>query len=406
MSLRVLVYGESEAIEEGLISILRKIGSGDLAVEWERFHDHGREGARFHAGSILLVDARLRDLEKTLSETNPGLCPVVLIGEESQVLTALQGGGAVDDVIVFPIRQVELISQLRILQELSALREAVSMGSSLAEVVQRFKEDLQVVEKLQKLNSRGLATEMGEFLVTSRYVSGLEPGGDSYEILQPKGSLDLACILTHSSNYGLRSRVNSYINKEVLPYFLKAESFRLGSDEAGLSQKVHQWCEGIKILLRESEYLSLFVAVLDQKSKCLATIHFGHCLTYLASASGEFEYLAPQAPVLSRNMGAENLALKLVTQDFGPTGRLVLFSPGVKRILGKDKVADLMAIGKKTDALDLSREMLYLVREASLATQQEHPEEESSGGGTDISLPVQDCSALIIERKLRVEKIG
>jgi hypothetical protein len=187
---------ESEWIPE-LKRVLDRLGGFKLNV---------RTPTETLSGQILLLDSALKNLPDVLAGIERRGCAVFLLEDEnaSEIPAALSQG-LVDDVIVQPFRWLDVLSKLKHYQQILMWEEVTRLNESFSGLIERLGDDLKLAERLQKSRMPARFPDLRGFKVSARYLAGLRPGGDYFDVADAPEAARLSVILTDSSSYGLSS---------------------------------------------------------------------------------------------------------------------------------------------------------------------------------------------------------
>ncbi len=338
-------------------------------------------------GQMVLVDSRHPQLESVLSGVPRAGRSILLLQTEGEPLPAAFAEGRVDDLLLFPLRSLELLSKLRQHEQMRLWEQVSRMNEALGGVIDRLREDMSVAERLQKARLPMRFPEIKGFKVTSRYLAGMKSGGDYFDLAESSDGRQLALILTDSSSYGLSSAVVSSIVRVASR--LSVEQSR------SVRELVRAFYEELLTPLEPSDRLSLFYGVLSRKDYVLRYLNLGASRAFHRSGTGKFTTLASQGGPLSqgsRHSLGGSVLLQEASVSLAPSDRLVLVSDGYLELLGgEDQARELLDRFAEKPAEDLLNELAFQMK-SRLA----NPREE---------LPAHDSSALVFDVDAKVMRL-
>ncbi|MEN9722074.1 MAG: sigmaB regulation protein RsbU [Pseudomonadota bacterium] len=339
------------------------------------------------SGDIVFVDARHRHLGRELEAIPREGRSVFLLYQEGDPLPAAFAEGKVDDLLIAPIRSLELLSKIRLHEQFRLWEQVSRMNTSLETVITRLKGDLAVSERLQKARLPIRFPEIRGFQVTSRYLAGLKSGGDYFDLAESRDGKQLAMLLTDSSSYGLSSAVVSSIVRVASR--LSVEQSR------SVRELVRSFYEELLVPLGPQDRLSLFYGVLSRKDFQLRYLNLGNSRAFLQRSHGALEALSVHGGPLSQgsrhSLGTPS-ALQESSVVLEPSDRVVLLSDGYLELLGGEAGARALLEGfARKPAVDMVNELAFQAR-----SRLENPREQ---------LPEQDCSALVFDVDSKLIKL-
>jgi len=380
-SLLITIHAATPALEkqwaESIRPVLRELPH--IAVR-------ERSQATEH-GQIVFIDARHPNLDRVVGEIPREGRSLVLLHSEGEPLPAAFAEGRVDDLLLFPLRSLELLSKLRQHEQMRLWEQVSRMNEALGGVIDRLREDMAVAERLQKARLPVRFPEIKGFKVTSRYLAGMKSGGDYFDLAESSDGRQLALILTDSSSYGLSSAVVSGIVRVASR--LSVEQSR------SVRELVRAFYEELLVPLGPSDRLSLFYGVLSRKDYVLRYLNLGSSRAFHRTGGGKFAMLASQGGPLSqgsRHSLGGSVVLQEASVGLAPSDRLVLVSVGSLELPGGEAPArELLDRFAEKPAEDLLNELAFQMK-SRLA----NPREE---------LPAQDSSALVFDVDAKVMRL-
>lgn len=333
-------------------------------------------------GQLVFLDQGLKDLEDLLKSIDRrGRAIFLIVPEDGSVPEAL-ADGRVDDVLVHPFRALEVLGKLRHYQSLLMWDEVANLNTSFGGLIEQFREDLRLAERIQKSRLPFKFPDIPGFRAKSRYLAGMKSGGDYFDLAESKQNGRFSMILTDSSSYGLSSSVLTVLVRIALK--LSAEL------QTRPSEIVRKMFDELMVTLSEKDTLSMFYGVFSRKDLELKYLNLGSNRLFHRRCDREFVILPNQGCALAKSLplavGAET-PLSLEPED-----RLVLVSDGfVEAVGGEDRMVDLLNHYLQKDPLDILNEFVFQVKR--------HFKDEDD-------LPKQDCSAIVLDVDSNVVKLS
>ncbi|NDD91500.1 hypothetical protein EBZ37_05385 [bacterium] len=338
-------------------------------------------------GQMVLVDARHPQLSEVLSGVDRAGRSVLLLYSDGDPLPAAFSEGRVDDLLIFPLRPLELLSKIRQHEQARLWDQVSTMSSALGGVIARLKEDMAVAERLQKARLPVRFPEIKGFKVTSRYLAGIKSGGDYFDLAESADGRQLAMILTDSSSYGLSSAVVSGVVRVASR--LSVEQSR------SVRELVRAFYEELLVPLGPTDRLSMFYGVLSRKDYVLRYLNLGDSRAFFRPVGKSFSILPAQGGPLSlgsRHSLGQSGILQEAQVQLGPQDRLVLLSDGYLELLGgEQRACEMLERFSSRAPEDLLNELAFQTK-----SRLSDPRED---------LPAQDSSALVFDVDSKVMRL-
>jgi serine phosphatase RsbU (regulator of sigma subunit) len=325
-------------------------------------------------GQVLFVDAEISNLEQTLQELDRRRRAVFLLVKEGQSIPQALKKHWVDDVLVSPFRQVEVLSKLRHYHQILAWDEVSRLNASFAGLIERLHDDLKLAERLQKAKLPHRFPEVKGFKVQQRYLAGLKSGGDHLDLAESRDGNCISLLLSDSSSYGLSSAVLSSLVRVAN---------KLTIDQARSSyDTTRSFFEDVAMALSDKDYLSLFYGLISRKDLKFTYTHFGNSLIYHAKSGNGFQLLEAQGEVLSRSKGLPDSRAEGEAK-LAPGDRLVIISDGfLQGVDSSKKLNELLDQKRSADANTTLNELVFKLK---------------SKFTSDDDMPEQDCTCAVID---------
>lgn len=380
MDLNLLVIARSAVLEGEWAEKLRNMLGGmgvrvGISSESARFEKDRRVTEQDVAETLVLVDGSIDHLEGKIDKVRAEMSKskVFLVMPEQDALPRLLLDGKVDDVLVAPFRQLEVLSKLRFVRQLLMWDEVTKMNTSFSELLERMKDDVELVERIQKSRMPGRFTDIKGFKVASRYLVGNRPGGDHFDLADAKDEGILSLLLSDSSSYGLSSAVLSILMRVAV---------KLSAREAHSSaEMVRRIQDELMMPLSPKDSLSLFYGVISRKTLQMRYLNLGSSCAFYNSKGGKAIALPSQGGSITQK--SDKISESEGGIKLEPGGRLVLLSDGfVETVGGVPQSQEFLDKFHAKDAASLVNELAFFVK-SSLSD----PE----------GFPAQDCTAVVLD---------
>ena len=335
-------------------------------------------------GQIVLVDSRHPRLDEVLSAMPREGRSIFLLYVDGEPLPAAFSEGRVDDLLIFPLRPMDLLGKLRQHEQLRLWEQVSRMNVALEGVVDRLKGDLSVAERLQKARLPVRFPEIKGFHVRCRYLAGTKSGGDYFDLAESSDGKQLALILTDSSSYGLSSAVVSSI--------VRVASRLTVEQSRSVRELVRAFYEELLVPLGPQDQLSLFYGVLSRRDYVLRYLSLGASRAFHRPAGGTFAMLPAQGGPLSQgsrhSLGSSTL-LQEGSVQLAASDRLVLLSDGYLELLGgEEKARRALDKYSQSPAEDLLNELAFQTKSRLADPREELPPHDSTAMVFDVDAKV------------------
>ncbi|MGE0616154.1 MAG: PP2C family protein-serine/threonine phosphatase [Bacteriovoracia bacterium] len=324
-------------------------------------------------GQVIFVDAKLPDLADVLARLDRRGRAVFLVVGDVETVPAEWVAGQVDDVLVYPFRDLEVLGKLKHFQRILMWDEVEQINRSFTDLVESLRGDLQLAERLQKKKFPTRFANLKGFSVKSRYLAGGRSGGDYFDLSEASPGGPLSFVLTDSSTYGLSSAVLSV---------LMSTAVKLGAGEnRSCAETVRRIHEHLAATLGPKDQLSLAYGTIQRKDLSLSLLCLGSVGVFHSANGTAFTRVPAQAAALSQTNVFK------VTEDYRvnlkPLDRIVLFSDGfIEGVGGEQKALGMLNTFRKKESTELLNEFLFKIK---------------SGLESSDDLPEQDCTGVVLD---------
>lgn len=362
---------ESRLMTE-LKSAAHRLADSGIAIEFTP-----REEAQ-----VVLVDGGVSDLAVALDSIDRKGRAVFLIVDERHGAPAALLAGRVDDVLVHPLRPLEVLSRLFHYQQLLMWDEVSKLNASFSDLLDRLREDLRLAERLQKSRLPQRFPDLRGLKISSRYLAGTKSGGDYFDLAEAKDGTAFSVVLSDASSYGLSSSLLAILMKVAM---------RLTAGEVrSCAETVRRIHEELKLTLGAKDKLSLFYGVVSRKDYRLRFLNLGASCAFYAKPKSKFEALPAQGLPIAA--GAGELPDQEGAIPLEPEGRLVLVSDGFLEAAGGTEPTRRLLDGlREKDPSDSLNELVFKVK---------------SKFESDDDMPAQDCTAIVVDLDPRLLRLA
>jgi len=328
----------------------------------------------YKASQVIFVDEnddRLSDVLSNYLSDDKKLCFIMSQNCDSIPKQLLEK--KVDGVLGVPLRQVELLDKLLLCHKIILLNQVSSLNRGFDNLLLRLKDDISLVERLQKKKFPVRFPELKGMDVLCRYVAGSRSGGNYFDLFHAGKMTPVSFVLTDCSSYGLSSAVLTMMIRMALKFS------KGGLD--GVTQVVSDIKEELSVLLGEKDQLSLLYGVVCRKTNQLKFINFGSSFVFHGEAGKEFQTVSSvHSPITQKNSsnGVTDTTIELQKSD-----RIVLLSQGcVTSFGGEQKTIDVLNSFSKKESKELLNEVIFCIK---------------SNLKDESGKPAQDCTAITFD---------
>ncbi len=341
-------------------------------VEWlqcKEFHIAEKKGSLALVDGSWLSAASL--FPSLATQAHYTVLVVAEVVAESWLQKEMFSQGLIDDVLLLPLRPLELLSKIKHAAYLEKISELPLVNASLKNVVEKLEEDMKTARSIQKTLIPEKFPRVPGLNVLHKYLSGLKSGGEYLDFFEFNDHTHVGMLMSDSSGYGLSSTFLSVLLKLAL---------KLSKDEA-CSPKVtvSRIFDELVITMKPSELLSIFYGVLNRKTLELSYTGRGTIKVFHQNE----EKLLPHEPIKKEeSLNVEDHFLRL-----SPGDRLVICSDGFLEKFSS--VPQVLAQYKDADLVALMNEFTYRIKKEL------SPDD----------MPEQDCSVLLLDVEKRAMRL-
>ena len=334
-----------------------------------------------HLANLVFVDAEVPDLKKTLFRLNRrGNAVFLVLGENDKVPENLESI-YVDDVIVAPFRMAEIESKIRFFKQMVLWDEVTELNARLSDVLKHFQSDIQLASRIHEFKMPKRFPKVKGLEISHRYLAGLKPGGDHFDIAETTDGSCLSLVYFHSSSYGLSGAILTILMKAAV----KLSQNRMGIPGTA-SEIVSSVYEEILLTMNPRDRVSLFFGIYGRKDQTLRFVNLGDACVAFGEPGADLKSIAPQAPSI-----AKNVHLPPFTEGqlkMGPGCRFGLFSEGfINSAQGMGSLMKLLNHARMQEPVASLNELAFRVKSSLMAEK----------GEDETELPPQDCTGVIID---------
>lgn len=340
-----------------------------LTVDGESICEHiGR-------ADIFIVDPQIANEMAANCDADARPSIFIAIDEKSPLPAAFQEG-YVDDILVLPLRALDVHRIIRMHENLVSLREVEKTSKGIPQLVKKLQEDISLAQKIQRRLIKDKFPPMGGLSIKSKYWCGLKSGGDYFDVFEFPDGNHVGIILSDSSSYSLSTQLLGS---------LMQFSAHVGAKEKNDPGLIVKSLFGkLQDALKEKDQLSLFYGVLDRKTFELRYVECG--TVFVQWQNKEEKKWVAQG--LGKPLSLQNIVV--------PETKEVSIEPGDRLILLSDGWTDGLANGIKdipeeVEAHDLITELSFRLRKN--VEKNLDPDEVSE----EFPMPPQDCSVVVID---------
>ena len=275
---------------------------------------------------MALVDNRSPgNLRPLLAKLAARAIYTVLVYEEARLgdsVPTLLAEGIVDDLLLLPLRPVELLGKIKHASHLGRAREVAIYATKT--LIEKFEYDIRAARAIQRSLIPEKFAAVPGMKISHKYLSGLKSGGDYLRLLRVRGQ-DLRGLARERLD-GLRVVIGVHVGD---PKIGRQVLERRVPQPRSTVAKVF---EELRLAMKPKESLSIFYALLNRKT---------FELTYAGAGSIRFVHQS-EGKFSERKLGSEALmaasacALADHSVTLLPGDRITVFSDGFGDAFGEE----------------------------------------------------------------------
>lgn len=287
--------------------------------------------------------------------------------------------------------------------------ELSEISTTIGKLMENLKEDLSLLEGLHRSRLPKRFPQVKGMQVRSRYLAGLKPGGDFFDLAESEDGMRLHFVLTDASSYSLSSAVLSVLMRVALKV--------APGEGADPSQILKRISGEMFQVMKEKENLSICFGSISRKDWKLRLVHHGTNRVFHLSKGpngGDHlqEIVKPSVPL--KKAALENAFQEMVEIDLNPQDCLLLLSDGWEEATGGEEAlrealqqAGFGALRTKASGASAPQDSAQIasvndLEDGLTALVYEVKRRRSLPD----DMPAQDCSALVIQLDSRLLKLA
>lgn len=332
------------------------------------------------ADLFLLSDDEALRVAEAGGEARPTL---IAVTPENGTVPNTFRGGLVDDLLVLPLRAIDVERVIRAHGLAQTLRAMEETSRAVPALLEKLQQDIQLAEKIQRRLIREKFPAIGGLNVKSKYWCGLKAGGDYFDVFEFPDNEHVGIILSDSSSYGLST---NFIGS------LMQFSVHVGRDDLADPARIVTALYGkLREEMKEKDRFNVFYGILSRKTYQLRYVECGAVFAALKGAEGKVSWAARgETPPLTKESGTVPAAKEISLE---PGDRLLVASDGWAESLAQPAHALVENFLRgPADAQDLMNEMAFHLRRGVVKHFELDDAEEE-----DFPMPPQDCSVLLFD---------
>ncbi len=387
--MRIGFEGQDLKLKDDLFAGIRSLFGEDPSLSIEESFLAGEQSSNGAADLVFVVDDASTDWQRIREKR--GRSVLVSIAVRTHDLPVGYVAGNSDELIVLPLRPVEVFALFRRIKLHETVQELAGAQSKLAASLERLESDVMLAERLQRAVLPTRFPEMRGLKVRHRYLAGMR-GGDWFDIAEARDGSVIHLVLSDGSSSGLSSGVGAALTRVAMKVSLESARSPVATVRA-----LH---DELQELFTDKHRLSLIYGVLSRSDLKFRWLALGNARVFLRSAiEGEFVPLPHQGELLRKGLSfPEDVQCGEV--QLSPQDQVVLVSDGfLEGCGGLDETLRVLngradprggRSASDRDAESVLSELAWMIRR----------------GLADDELPAQECSALWLEIDSRVIRLA
>jgi sigma-B regulation protein RsbU (phosphoserine phosphatase) len=287
----------------------------------------------------------------------------------------------VDDLLLVPIRPIELFSKIKHAAHLSKVHDVDLANTNLKLLIEKIEEDIRTARSIQKNLIPEKFPQVYGFNVAHKYLSGMKSGGDYLDFFEFEDKNHVGILMSDSTGYGLSSAFMSVILRLAV---------KLSKEEAQSPAKtVNKIFDELQMTMKPNESLSIFFGVLNKKTFELAYTGTGNIRFFHGSESISFKDHALDPAGCLKGIKPQ---LKDRKVTLHPGERVILMTDGFFDAFETvDTLKETFTKTSTEDAVNLVNECVYRIKRKFTP---------------DDDMPAQDCSVMVLDVKKRAMRLA
>ena len=321
-------------------------------------------------GDIVFIDGLIESVGQVIRDVEKSGRIAVLISFDSSKIPSTFSEGITTEVVSFPFRGVDIYQLFQRLEQPLLWNEVKSSHDNQLQLIEKLRNDLNVIESLVEQNAPAKPFKGGNFDV--RYLAGRGPGGNYFDVKKTKGGYDF--FLVETNDYGLST--------EILMLIETSMEYEAREQLTHIAQEISKSNDASKLA-------SILIARFDRTRKVLSIASLGKNVVI---------QLNPKTHSKASFMGVSQWAcglplegLKEQSWELSPGDRLVFLTEGFIEILGgSTPLLDLVDRFKSKAPVSLLNEVVYRAKSRNYPS----------------GLPPKDCTAMVFDLNSNVLKLA
>jgi len=341
-------------------------------------------------GSVVFIDENYPGRQKFLKGVERKSRAFFLVVQDGDEIPDDLIHEAVDDVLVYPFRKLEILSKLKLYQQVLMWSEVNEVNDSFHDLIERLRSDLELASRLQISRSPNRFSKLKGLQVRSRYIAGMRSGGDFFDVMSSPSGARISMVLTDSSTYGLSSA--------VLMSFTEIALKVAAGGGLETTQAFQAVSDSISKTLQDKDRLSLFFANFNREDLSMRYLNYGKSMIYHAESGGKFHALPRHGDEIHKLLNGKKPAEEKCI-ELNPSDRVVILSDGVLEEIGSESLISGWLDATREESVDaVLNELVFQVKDRLKKIGKTRPEQ-------DCTFTVGDVSSNVFRMK-KVSGVG
>jgi serine phosphatase RsbU (regulator of sigma subunit) len=289
--------------------------------------------------------------------------------------------GVFDDLLLAPVRKLDIQTKIAQAARYRSVHELSRINQDFSETLSGLREDLDLATRLQKGRLPRRFDDVRGIKIHHRYLAGVKPGGDYFDLADNRDESQLSLVLTDSSSHGL--------SNSVLSVLMRVAVKLSQSEVASARETVSRIADEILMTLNLKDHLSLFYGVISRKDFKMRYVNLGSSRILYYPAQGPGRILETHGLPVTRSQGLPQGSEGSI--ELSASDRLVIVSDGyIDGVGGPEQLLELGEKFKNAPAIDLQNELAFKIK-SKLKDENDMPDQ-------DCTLSILDLDAKLIRR--------